>query len=191
MGTTTASRTFPEPGARQQAECFMCGTSCNGTAQPPLGWAVPSLPLGEAWRLATQLGREATPGLTPEPAPSHSAAAAAVPKPAEGGENLGQNPAAGTETSLTHRLDTSGKLTTCSTEAPFRRMMASVKSGLSAKIEIAGGGTGRQPQLWPQAALWSPSIRGQRPSQPPALAKPSPHHLAHPPYRSLCGVLQP
>lgn len=53
-------------------------------AQPPLGWAVPSLPLGEAWRLATQLGREVTPGLTPEPAPSHSATAAAVSQASRG-----------------------------------------------------------------------------------------------------------
>lgn len=35
-------------------------------------------------------------------------------------------------------LDRSPQLTTCSTEAPFRRMMASVKSGLSAQTSGAG-----------------------------------------------------
>lgn len=90
-------------------------------------------------------------------------------KPAEGWEGLRQDLVGGTVTSLTHCLDMTRQLTTCSTEAPFRRMMASVKSGLSVKVDIGGGGTGKQPQLWPQATLWLPSIRGQRPFQPPAL----------------------
>lgn len=61
-------------------------------------------------------------------------------KPAEGWEGLRKDLVGGTVTSLTRCLDMTRQLTTCSTEAPFRRMMASVKSGLSVKVDIGGGG---------------------------------------------------
>lgn len=66
------------------------------------------------------------------------------PRSAEGWENLQQKPAGGSETSLTCCPHKCQQLTTCSTEAPFRRMMASVKSGLSAKVEMGMGEGGRE-----------------------------------------------
>lgn len=86
-------------------------------------------------------------------------------------------------------LDRSPQLTTCSTEAPFRRMMASVKSGLSAQT----GGAGREVSRVGAHCHAAPLRRKRRPFQSPALACASPtpgHTLAKSPEQTSTALTQ-
>lgn len=86
-------------------------------------------------------------------------------------------------------LDRSPQLTTCSTEAPFRRMMASVKSGLSAQT----GGAGREVSRVRAHCHTAPLRRKRRPFQSPALACASPtpgHTLAKSPEQTSTALTQ-